>query len=149
MNEQENKIETMYPLNGTYEEDFLDFYPNGKLRIERSNFLIVFYFPGYDLRYNGDWNYIHENEIDKFIEATEKNWKRLTELKELAKSLKGTTLKEDGLMNMKLEVKDSDFALYIFQYNFPIRDENKLMQFLTKLKDVRNRVCYIKKRLYD
>ena len=147
MNDIDKDVQVQIKLEGTYNEPF--FNKEGKLIVNKSGFKIEFYFPGIDLRYNGKLIYIYESDIDKYIKAIEKNWERLCELKELSRSLKTITLNEDGLCNMHLTAQDNSAVLYIFNYDLPISNKNEIENLLLKLKSVKDRVEYIRKKVFE
>ena len=140
-------INDIEPLQGTYKDNFYGCY--GTLNINKNNFSIDFYFPGRDRRYNGRSHHIFENEIDIFIEALQKNWKRLLELSETAKTLNGTRLEEYGERNMRLSASGKYYTLYVFEYNLPLSDESAYKAFLGELKEVTSKAKYIQTKIFQ
>lgn len=51
---------------GTYTEKLPS---GGELRVSKDNWVIYYYFPGPDLRYNGDIVEINGSQVAQFIEA--------------------------------------------------------------------------------
>ena len=133
-------------ISGEYVEPFK--YPYGKLHIDSKGASIRFYFPGPDARYKGTHFNIWEEDIDKYIQAYQNNWKTATQLREKAKETPKTELKQVGEMRMNIVATSRSFTIYLHQYHLPIYYKKDYEDMVMLLKRAKLRIKEVRSKLF-
>lgn len=111
-------------MNGQYSEKLPS---GGELVVTTSGWHIKYYFPGPDLRYNGDFVTINGKEIDKYIAAWQHNYEKYLQLKEtIPKNGKFDTA---GEMGMSIRIGWCE-GVCLRSYHMPISSRSKLEQVI-------------------
>lgn len=141
------KLEIHLPkISGEYVEPFYG--QHSKLHIRPHSADIQFYFPGPDLRYNGTFFQITENEIDAYIQAYKINWLKAKELYEKAQELPNTELKITGEKNMEIWATNKYFTIYLHKYHLPIATEKEYKDIINQLHIAKLRIEEIRQKLF-
>ena len=107
---------------GTYEEELPC---GGKLKVTKKTWEISYYFPGPDLRYNGDFFSIPGNKVLSYIDAYEKNWEIYLKLK---KSIpKNGEFTQSGKLGMSIRLGWRE-GVCIQTYHMPINTKRRLKE---------------------
>jgi len=114
-------------MNGTYEEKLP--FSEGKLIVTKTLYKIQFYFSGPDLRYNGTWLRIWQHEIDDYVDAYQKNWKKYIDLKKMKEQL-GNSFSTTGIKGMNINIGGFRDGVCIKSYHMPIRTEKELKKLI-------------------
>lgn len=132
-------------LSGEYVEVFNNY---GKLHISAHSASIKFYFPGPDLRYNGTFIYIEEENINKYITAYQNNWQRGSVLYKKTKELLQAELREQGEMGMMIVATRQGFKVCLDNYHLPISSQKECEEMIRKLKLAKLRIKEIRSKLF-
>jgi len=114
-------------MGGNYEEKLP--FREGKLLVSKTLYKIEFYFSGPDLRYNGTWLRIWQHDIDRYVDAYEKNWQKYLDLKKMKEKL-GDSFSTTGDLGMKINVGGYFDGVCIKSYHMPIRTEKELKKLI-------------------
>ena len=121
-------------MNGEYKEKLSDNF--GELIVTKNSWSIRYYFPGIDLRHNGTFVQILENEVDKYIKAYKENWEIYLETKK--NTANNLEIRIIGEGNMNIFVNGYFDGICIQSCHMPINKEeelNNLLQGFEKAKD--------------
>ena len=110
-----------------------DLRSGGKLHVTSSDWHIEYYLAGTDLRYNGTFNRIYSNEIDKYINAWENNFNKYTVLK--GQIPKGGEYTVGGEMGMSIRIGSWNEGVCLVSYHMPIKSDSELQK---KVEDYKN-----------
>jgi hypothetical protein len=116
-------------MNGSYSENLKT---GGKLKVNKTNWSIQYYFSGPDLRYNGTFIAIPGIQIDEYINAWSKNFYKYIELKKTIPS--GGTYETNGLMKMTIRIGGAFDGVCLHSYHMPIRTQSDLDEILRDYK---------------
>jgi hypothetical protein len=108
---------------GTYEESLPC---GGKLKVTRTSWEIVYYFPGPDLRYKGTFVSVPGATIEQYIVALGENWKEYEQL--TATIPKGGEFSKAGRMGMAIRVGGFAKGVCLRDHYMPIASTNHLEQ---------------------
>lgn len=121
----------------------------GTLIIEPSGYRIYYYFPGPDLRYNGEMYNIYGSEINKYISALKTNFAKYIELKE---KLKTEHITCEGELGMSININQRHEGVCLFPYRMNISTQKQLDKLIhdfkyakARAKQVRELMTRIKK----
>lgn len=111
---------------GVYKEQLKS---GGELVVTPTSWSIEYYFPGPDMRYNGEFFSIRENDIDKYIYAWKNNFEKYLELKSVI-DLEGTyeTMGEAG---MKISIGGWREGVFINWWDMNVKDASEINQIIT------------------
>jgi hypothetical protein len=128
--------------SGTYTESLQC---GGKLSVTRDSWSIEYYFPGPDLRYNGDFVRIPSSELSDYISAFEENWAEYERLK--ASVPVGGTFEKPGLKGMVIRVGGYWPGVSIRSYHMAISSRPELDKVLSAYRYAFERVPAIQQFL--
>lgn len=131
-------------MDGEYKETLP--FGVGDLVVTKKKFVIKFYFPGPDLRFNGTLFTVEGKEIDRYIDAYERNWVKYVDLKKMRSQL-GGEFKTIGEQSMNIFVGGFFDGICITSYHMPIKEKTQLDRFVDSLKWAKDRGIEIQKIL--
>lgn len=111
---------------GTYEEPLPC---GGKLKVTKMDWEISYYFPGPDMRYNGDFVSVPGNSIEKYISAFNENWAEYEQLKSAIPS--GGNFSKKGKMGMMIRIGNFAQGVCIQSYHMPISSKQQLQKVIS------------------
>jgi len=115
-------------MNGEYREE-LPFISEGELIVTEITYKVQFYFSGPDMRYNGTFIEISRSNIDKYIDAYEKNWQKYLKLIKMKDEL-GSNFSTEGIMGMRINIGGYHEGVCIDYYHMPIKTEKELTNLI-------------------
>jgi hypothetical protein len=118
-------------LNGEYVEKMKC---GAELHVSKSDWYLRFYFPGPDLRHNGEFLTIPGNQMLDFISAYKSNFATYLKLKESIPANGSFT--QNGMMGMKININGYFNGVCIKSYHLPINTQDKLNEILTEFQEV-------------
>ena len=130
--------------NGTYSEKIAF---GGTLKIEQRSWCIEYYFPGPDLRYNGDFIVIQSSQIESYISAFKENY---VKYEELICTIPGKAeFQMQGKMGMTIRVNDYFRGVCLANYRMNINSRDKLKQAIDSYEYARSRAHQIQSVLWQ
>ena len=130
--------------SGTYEE----LLPcGGKVQVSKVSWKIVYYFPGSDLRYNGDLVTIPSDTVRQYIQAFNENWNEYLKLKETIP--RGGEFNKSGKMGMSIRIGGFAEGVCLLSYHMPISTKAKLDQVVKGYEYALERAPQIQRFLAD
>ena len=114
----------------------------GKLKVTKSSWLIEYYFPGPDLRYNGEFVRIQGAQVSGFICAYQENWKKYSELKKTIP--KGGEFNTAGKSGMQIRVGGFNEGVCIQSYYMPLKSISSVNKLIEGYKYALKRAPEIK-----
>ena len=133
--------ETASPLlhiTGTYTEKLPT---GGELQISRNSWLIQYYFPGPDRRYNGTFVRIQGKDIDQYISAWKTN---LAKYFELRKSVPGNgSFHTSGAMGMTIGVGGFWDGVSLRSYHMRVRTEQEVDKIIEDYQYAKKRASQL------
>lgn len=129
------------PLNGEYSEKLPT---GGDLIISANSWHIRYYFSGPDARYNGTFKTIYAQEIDKYIQAWDNNYKKYQELKKILP--KGGDSNYPGEMGMSIRFGFAE-GVCLTSYHMSIRDEQGIKKVIKDYEEAKIKASKIQKIL--
>jgi hypothetical protein len=100
----------------------------GKLKVTKNSWEIFYYFPGPDLRHNGEILSIPAKLVDQYITALNENWIEYDKLKESIPS--GGEFSKDAKMGMSIRIGDFIHGVCILSYHMPISTKKQLEEVI-------------------
>jgi hypothetical protein len=110
------------------------------LIVNSHTFYISIYIPGIDRRYNGEFLRIEKSQINEYIEALDKNWKKY---ETLSSTLKDEEFRVTGLLNMDITNKGVCF----YHYHMLISSYKMISMYIEELKRALFRGDYLRVKL--
>lgn len=116
----------------------------GTLEIKEDTWCIKYYYPGPDLRYNGNYIVVRDNEIGNFIQAWKNNFIRYMELQN-STSNQGELI-VNGEQGMKIVISDHYGGVYL---QYPATVKNPYVYTQDTLDNIINDYIYAQKRVSE
>lgn len=110
---------------GTYEEHLPC---GGRLKISKTDWEILYYFPGPDLRHNGTFKNIPGSLIDQYIQAYQDNWQEYVQLKSAIPS--GGDFSKTGKCGMTIRIGNFAQGVCLQSYHMAVSSEEQLKKVL-------------------
>lgn len=127
---------------GTYEESLPC---GGTLKVRSTEWEILYYFPGPDLRHNGTFVSVPGGSIDKYILAFNENWSEYEKLKSSMPS--GGEFSKTGKMGMTIRIGRFAQGVCIQSYHMPISSKQQLDTIISGYRYASQRAPEIQKLL--
>lgn len=124
-------------MNGEYSEKLKS---GGELIVSLRGWKIQYYFPGPDLRYNGTFFRISNNEIDEYVDAWKSNFETYFSLKK--KIAYGASFETVGKKKMPIRIGNF-YGVYLTGFCFPIKTAKELDRLLEDYKYAKRRAVQI------
>ena len=118
-------FQRLIAASGTYTEELPC---GGKLTVTRGGWSIEYYFPGPDLRYNGDFVSIPGSEVAEYVAAFEENWAEYESLKTMVPV--GGTFEKNGRKSMVIRVGGYWQGVSIRNYHMATSSRQQLEKVL-------------------
>jgi len=104
----------------------------GELKIYKNSWTIEYYFPGPDLRYNGQYLRIEGEKIDDYIEALQQNFVEYQKLKK--ESIAGKFFSRPAKMNMTIRIAPFSEGVCLMGHNKAICTQKQLDKLINSYK---------------
>jgi hypothetical protein len=101
----------------------------GKLKVSTGSWEIFYYFPGPDLRHNGEILSIVDVEVKQYIAAFRENWQEYAALKQAIPS--GGEFSKAGKMNMQIRVGGFREGVCLRSYHMPLANEGDVSRVIS------------------
>ena len=126
--------------NGVYSEKLKT---GGELKVDAKGWLIQYYFPGPDRRYNGTFVKINGQDINKYIKAWRANYRKYSDLKK--EIPEGGTYQVDGEMYMKIYIGGPFDGVCLRSYHMCTRTSDKIEAIIRDYEYALTRATQIQK----
>ena len=129
--------------SGEYSEDIGN---GGELVVACHGWLLKYYWPGPDMRYNGTFKNVPGREIDRYIKAWESNFQKFQELKKVLP--KGGEYVEKSLMGMEIRVNTFlSEGVCLESYHCCVSDASKLRKMVASYEMAKEKAPVIQAML--
>lgn len=124
-------------MDGEYKEKLRT---GGELTVKKNSWSINYYFRGPDLRYNGIFVIVPDNQIDLYVCAWENNFKKYLKLKESIPE--GANFEISGEMGMSIRIGLSE-GVCLRSYHMATRTESMICEIISDYTKAKKRAQLI------
>jgi len=117
----------------------------GELVVEKTKWMVQYYFPGPDLRHNGEFYEVLGSNISDVVNAYKANYTKFSELKRSIPG--GGEYKEGGLGKMTIRVNGHFEGVCVCGYKMPIKTQSQLNDLLADYAYCSQRALLIQEAL--